>query len=221
MDVIAIEDLDRAARAVEEGRLVVLPTRRWYMLCASALRRDVCDRIFSGKGRARTKSLAFVLPSKELANELFVMPPYASRLAAAFWPGDLALVLTWRDVDYGRAREAVGVPAALVMMDPGALGVLARQTAVPIAATTVNVSNPSDTRALGPAITIEEVQQFVDESGLEVAYCVDGGICPLAHHLTVVDCTGGAPVITRQGVVHERAIHAALTAGAWRSNARG
>lgn len=55
-----------------------------------------------------------------------------------------------------------------------------------------------------------EGQLFVAEAGIEVAYCVDGGVCPL--HLTVIDCTSSEAVLVRSGVVHERAIKEALAA---------
>jgi L-threonylcarbamoyladenylate synthase len=97
-------------------------------------------------------------------------------------------------------------------MDPGLLGELARMCRVPVAATTANISDPNNTTAPGPAITAVEVQQFVAEADIRVAYCIEGGVCPLAQHLTVVDCTGNDVEIVRHGVVHERAIRVALAA---------
>ncbi|AYF30434.1 translation factor Sua5 [Micromonospora tulbaghiae] len=211
MEVISADDLNLAIRAVEAGELVVLPTRRWYMICANASDRDACDRIFAGKGRARSKSLAYMLPHHAAAHDQFIMPPYAHLLASAFWPGDLAMILPWRDIRLGRKHEPVGVPNALVTMDSGPLGELALKSQVPIAATTANISDPSNTNAAGPAITTADVQQFVSEAGIDVAYCLDGGVCPLAHHLTIVDCTGTAPMLIRSGVVHQRSIQAAIT----------
>jgi len=214
MRLISPDQLDLAVQAVAAGELVALPTRRWYMICASASDPDACERVFAGKGRPRSKSLAYVLPHLAAADDLFVMTPQAHQLASAFWPGDLAMILPWRDIDLGRQHEAVGLPNALVTLDPGPLGELALRSPVPIAATTVNVSDPANTDAAGPAITTAEVQQFLAEAGVDVAYCVDGGICPLAQHLTVVDCTGPGPRLIRSGVVHERAIKAAVAAAA-------
>lgn len=208
MRIISVDDLDCAVRAVEAGELVVLPTRRWYMICANARDRGACDRIFLGKGRARSKSLAYILTNHRAADELFIMTRHARQLASAFWPGDLAMILPWRDINSG--YETVGVPNALVTLDGGSLGQLALRSSVPIAASTVNISDPAQTAAMGPAITVAEVQDFVTETGIEIAYCVDGGICHLANHLTVVDCTATEAVLIRSGAVHERAIYAAL-----------
>lgn len=105
----------------------------------------------------------------------------------------------------------MGTPAALVTQAPGTLGELSTKARVPIAATTVNVSGAID-EGPGPAITVGEVRQFLTESGIASATVIDGGICPTADHLTIVDCADDAPRIVRHGVVHERAIAAALVA---------
>ncbi|MDG4793477.1 Sua5/YciO/YrdC/YwlC family protein [Micromonospora sp. WMMD1082] len=210
MKLIFPDELNLAVQAIEAGGLVVVPTHRWYMICANARDREACNRIYAGKGRPRSKSLAYVLPSRIAADDLFVMTPAAHRLAAAFWPGDLAMFLRWRDLDHAQRHEPVGVPNALVTLDPGLLGQLAEQCTVPIAATTANRSDPSSTT--GPAITAEEVQQFVTEAGINVAYCINGGISPLAHHLTIIDCTEPHAKIVRSGVVHDRAVNAAIAA---------
>jgi L-threonylcarbamoyladenylate synthase len=87
-------------------------------------------------------------------------------------------------------------------MDPGPLGALARRSTVPVAATTVNIFESTATDALGPATTTAEVRQFVAEVGVGVAYYVEGGICPLAQHLTVVDGSGKGHAVVQPGVVH-------------------
>ncbi len=57
---------------------------------------------------------------------------------------------------------------------------------------------------------MEEVGDFLQASGMKVAFCVDGGICPAANHLTIVDDTDEETRVIRTGLVHERAITAAL-----------
>lgn len=209
MKMITSGDLDLAVEAIEAGELVIAPTRRWYMICADASDDDACARVFAGKQRSSAKPLAYVLPTTAAAHEPFIMSAPAQQLATAFWPGDLALVLPWRDRALGERHRAVGTTHALVTSDPGVLGELANRSRAPIAATTASISS-SDTASPGPAITTEEVRWFLDTTALQVAYCIEGGISPLAHHLTIVDCTGPHPEITRTGAIHERAIEAAL-----------
>ena len=212
MRMISSDDLDLAVEAIESGELAILPTRRWYMICANASDHAACARIFTGKARPQSKPLALVLPHADLANDLFVTTPHSRQLASEFWPGDLALFLRWRVSVDGRTHAPVGESHALVTMDPGVLGELARRSSVPIAATTANISEVTGSTPAGPAITTAEVEQFVADAAIEVAYCVEGGICPLAHHLTIVDCTTADARIVRSGVIHDRAVAAAITA---------
>jgi hypothetical protein len=76
------------------------------MICANARDRNAYDRVFAGKGRTRSKSLAFAVPDLATADDLFIMTPPARQLASAFWPGDLAMILPWRDVEFGHAHES-------------------------------------------------------------------------------------------------------------------
>src|SRR4051795_11721135 len=97
MRIVTSSDLDLAARAIEAGELVVVPTERWYMLCCDASNPGACARIFTTKKRPPDKSLLFVAPSPEAVRQRFSVAKEAELLAAAFWPGDLALLLPWRD----------------------------------------------------------------------------------------------------------------------------
>jgi L-threonylcarbamoyladenylate synthase len=57
MRIVAPSEIDLAAQAVEAGRLVIVPTSRWYMICCDASNTDACDRIFAAKQRPADKSL--------------------------------------------------------------------------------------------------------------------------------------------------------------------
>jgi L-threonylcarbamoyladenylate synthase len=211
MKVIQPGDLAVAAAALAAGQLVAVPTDRWYMICANAADSRACARIFAGKRRPQTKSLAYVATDASTAADLFLMSEQADRLAESLWPGHLAMILPWRDHAAGERHAAVGTPNALVTCDPGVLGTLAATCSVPIAATTVNVSGDSGATGAGPAVSVREVRAFADKTGTKIAFCIDGGTCPLANHMTIVDCTTDQATITRVGVVHERAILDALT----------
>jgi L-threonylcarbamoyladenylate synthase len=215
MRVIGSAQLDQAAASVKAGGLVIVPTRRWYMICADARNSEACGRIYSGKQRPPNKPLALVLSSRESVRKPFVLNSDADRLIEAFWPGDLALMLPWRrylDRRDGAVERcgAVGTPNALVVHESGVLGELAALADVPIAATTANISGVPGGPGTGPAISLNEVRGFLEESRIDVTLCVEGGICPTAHHLTIVDCTGHDARILRTGLVHQRAIEVAL-----------
>ncbi|MFI5642758.1 L-threonylcarbamoyladenylate synthase [Streptomyces goshikiensis] len=208
MQVIASTDIDTAAAAIEAGRLVVVPTARWYMICADAATPDACKAILEGKQRPKNKPLALVVPDQGRARDLLHFSPDAERLAAAFWPGDLALFLPWRGPADANRYTVVGSPA-LTTHAPGPLGALARAVPGLLAATTVNVSGDAGPDDRGPAITLAEVEGFLTESGLD-AIVMDGGVCPAANHLTIVDCASDQTHLVRAGLVHPRALASIL-----------
>jgi L-threonylcarbamoyladenylate synthase len=47
-------------------------------------------------------------------------------------------------------------------------------------------------------------------SGLTAVAAIDGGVCPAASHMTIIDCSGKDASLVRAGMVHQRAIAAAL-----------
>ncbi|MFF4802284.1 L-threonylcarbamoyladenylate synthase [Streptomyces sp. NPDC001351] len=209
MRVIGPENLDAAAQAIEGGGLVIVPTRRWYMICADASNAQACDSIITGKRRPSGKPLAYVAPSASPWEDVFTFSPEARRLAAAFWPGDLALLLPWKSSEDATRYAAVGSPA-LVTVAPGFLGDLASAVKGPLAATTANISGDAGPNDPGPAITVDQVHTFLAASGLEPDVIVDGGVCPAANHMTIVDCYTPQPRLVRTGLIHQRSISAAL-----------
>ncbi|GAA2507307.1 L-threonylcarbamoyladenylate synthase [Streptomyces gobitricini] len=209
MQIVTPQDIDLAARAIESGELVIVPTSRWYMICADASNAQACDSIFKGKRRPGAKSLAYVAPSLASCQEHFKLGAEAERLATMFWPGDLALLLPWRSPEDAARHTGVGSPA-LTTVAPGVLGALASEAKVPVAATTANISGDAGPADLGPAVTIEEVHDFLAASGLTPSVIVDGGVCPAANHMTIVDCFTPEAKLVRTGLVHQRAVSAAL-----------
>ncbi|GGJ90516.1 hypothetical protein GCM10010123_20430 [Pilimelia anulata] len=206
MKTIPERDLAVAAAALDAGRIVIVPTARWYMICADATNPTACQTIFTTKHRPTSKSMVYIAPTAARALATFQLNAAALALADEFWPGDLALLLPWRPDT--TPLTAVGCEHALVTVAPGVLGRIAAAAARPIAATTVNISGPIT--APGPAITAKQAADFVHTTGIDVAYLIDGGTSPLANHLTIVDCTQPAPRTVRPGVIHQRAVDATL-----------
>lgn len=202
--------LREAAEALAAGELVVIPTARWYMVCANAADPVACRRIFRAKRRPSARSLVHVAPSIEACRSLYSLNTAAEKLIEAFWPGDLALMLPWLRPEDSEQHRAVGSPA-LVTLAPGVLGALAKASTVPIAATSVNVSAAARPGSPLPAITMDEVRGFFTGASEQPAVIIDGGICPAAAHLTIVDCaTAQHPRLVRHGLVHQIALEAAL-----------
>ncbi len=140
-----IEALELAAACIKNGGLVVFPTETVYGLGGNALDADAARRIYAAKGRPSDNPLIIHIDDVDRAeaychtNELFY------RLACAFWPGPLTMIMPKRDcipdsVTGGLATVAVRLPA-----DPVA-NALIRLAGVPIAAPSANLSgHPSPT----------------------------------------------------------------------------
>lgn len=209
MKVATAAQVAECADAVDAGKIVAVPTRRWYMLCADSANAAACRQIFDCKGRSASKSLALVMPSNAAVEARFAMSPEARRLAEQLWPGDLALLLPWAAPPAGGGPWWLGSSAAMVTRDPWVLGDLAALTRNPPATAVVSRSDAADPEGRQPALSPAEVRGFVQRTGAPVEILLDGGICPLGRGLTVMDCCA-APRMTREGAVHPRAISAVL-----------
>jgi tRNA A37 threonylcarbamoyladenosine synthetase subunit TsaC/SUA5/YrdC len=208
------DHLAEAAAALRAGHVIAVPTPRWYMLCAAADNPAACRAIFTAKRRPAEKPLLLVLGRPGDTERLCQANAEARALIDGLWPGELALRLPWRDMRTRAAYPAIGDPA-LVQCAGGVLGRLARR-AGPIAAASLSISTPSAADDDRPALTLDEAGAFITATGAPVVGIIDGGICPHARHLTIVDCltardAGPGAHIIREGTVHPRAITAALT----------
>ena len=193
--------LEHAARVVADGGLVAFPTETVYGLGANALDPRAIARIFSAKGRPGFNPIiAHVGTIAEAQGLVRNWPSHAERLAAAFWPGPLTLVLPKRD--HVPDALTAGAPAVAVRLPshPVALGLI-RAAGVPIAAPSANRSS-----AISPT-TAEHVARSL---GSRVDLILDGGPTGVGIESTVVDLTGSAPRILRPGPIGQGEIEALI-----------
>jgi L-threonylcarbamoyladenylate synthase len=196
------EALALAAEALDAGQLIIYPTDTLYALGCRADAGEAVRRVRDAKGREAGKALPLVAADLEQVGALCrSMSPEARRLAAAYWPGPLTLVLeaglgVAEEVTAGAAGVAVRVPA-----HPLLLRLCARVG--PLVSTSANRSGSA------PPRTCEEA---VAQVGFAAAIALDGG--PGGDRpSTIVDLTGGAPRLLRAGAVAWDAIRATLRGG--------
>lgn len=209
MKVLPEAEAAQTVAVLDAGGIVVLPTRRWYMLCADSTNAEACRRLFEGKGRPSTKPLALVMASDAAVAAEFSFSSTARRLAEGLWPGDLALLLPWLKPESAQERGWLGTQTAMVTRDPGVLGKVAAMTRNPPAVTVVSRSDGQDAEERQPALSPAEVRRFAECTSTPVDMLVDGGVCPLGRGLTVVDCSS-TPRLVREGAVHARAVSQVL-----------
>jgi L-threonylcarbamoyladenylate synthase len=191
----------RAVELLRAGQLVALPTETVYGLAANAWNPDAVRQIFEVKGRPPHNPIIVHVASLDLAKRCVSdWPPLAGKLAAAFWPGPLTLVLP-------RAPEIPDVVTA----GGGTVGVrwpshpfvqaVIRACDFPLAAPSANRSNQvSPTNA-------EHVRK--DLAG-RIPLIVDGGQSQVGIESTVIDLTGSPPRVLRPGMVHRESLIAVI-----------
>jgi L-threonylcarbamoyladenylate synthase len=187
---------------LREGRLVAFPTETVYGLGGDATNGLAVAAIFTAKGRPRFNPLIVHLADAALAHEHVAMTPLAERLAAAFWPGPLTLVLQRRADSPLSDLVSAGLDSvALRVPDHPIARALLKVTARPLAAPSANRSgHVSPTRA-------EHVEA---DLGDRVAMILDGGATAHGLESTVIDARGEAPILLRPGAIPAETIEAVL-----------
>jgi L-threonylcarbamoyladenylate synthase len=191
-----------AAAALARGALVGLPTETVYALAGDATNTNAVTAIFESKSRPRFNPLIVHARSVKHAKTLAIMSPTATRLAEAFWPGPLTLVLPIRRpspvadlVTAGLDTIAVRVPG-----HPVARALLSA-FGKPVAA-------PSANRSGGVSPTT--AAHVAADLGDKVALVLDGGDATVGVESSIVGLAGPAPRYLRPGGIARADLEAVL-----------
>jgi L-threonylcarbamoyladenylate synthase len=189
--------LAAAVAALRRGDPVVFPTETVYGLGANALDPIAVSRIFAIKGRPADNPLIVHVLDEAAARRLVTAwPDAAHRLAEAFWPGPLTLVLPKAPAVPSITTAGLDSVAVRAPAHPVARALL-RAAGVPLAAPSANTSGrPSPTR----------VEHARDDLGDRVAIYLDGGPTDLGLESAVVDLRGETARLLRPGALAREAI---------------
>lgn len=192
------------ARAVERlraGGLVAFPTETVYGLGADALSERAVSAVFALKGRPSHNPLIVHVDGPAMALRVCAAwPDDAEKLAAAFWPGPLSIVLP-RAAAVPDLVTAGGPSVAVRCPDhPLTLGLL-RAFGGPLVGPSANPSG-----RVSPTTAAHVRAAFTDEQVM----VLDGGPCRAGIESTVVSLTGPRPRVLRPGVIGAAAIAAVL-----------
>lgn len=199
--LVADAAVQAAARCLQQGGLLGLPTETVYGLAADAGQPAAVARIFGAKGRPANHPLIVHLPpawESGVAHHAAHVPAFARALMQAFWPGPLTLILPRRD---GVAEAAAGGQASVGLRCPAhpvAQAVLTAAQALGV----LGVAAPSANRfgRVSPT-TADHVLQEFPHLGAEQLTVLDGGGCDVGIESTIVDATRGVPVLLRPGML--------------------
>ena len=190
-----------AARLLQQGELVALPTETVYGIAADARNGAAVRKIFAAKGRPQDNPLIVHICGMQMLRGIVAeVPPRARKLAAAFWPGPLTMVMP-------RGEEVSDVTCAgldtvgVRMPSHPVVQAVIRASGVAFAAPSANLSGkPSPTNA----------QDTLADMDGRLPLILDGGESAVGVESTVVSVAGEHPVLLRPGYITKEQMEAVL-----------
>ncbi|HCC01465.1 MAG TPA: threonylcarbamoyl-AMP synthase [Ruminococcaceae bacterium] len=191
----------RAAQILRSGGLVGMPTETVYGLAANALNGKAVAKIFAAKGRpADNPLIVHISAFQQIYNLVKEVPDSAKKLAEAFWPGPLTMVLPKAacipdEVSAGLPTVAVRFPS-----HPAAQRIIS-ESGLPLAAPSANTSGrPSPTTA----------QHVLHDLSGKIDAVLDGGPCGVGVESTVITLADCPPRLLRPGGITLEQLRAVL-----------
>lgn len=185
-------NLDRAASILRQGGIVAMPTETVYGLAADAANDDAVLKLYETKGRPRFNPLIAHCADLEMAQDIAEFPPLALKLAEAFWPGPLTLVLPCKaDAALSDLVTAGLKTVGLRVPDHPVAQALIGKVGRPLAAPSANPSG-----RLSPTTAEAVIAGFDGKVPV-----LDGGPCRSGVESTIIAVDGATLVQLRPGAV--------------------
>lgn len=195
------EAAEAAVAALRAGALVALPTETVYGLAADAANGEAVARIFAAKGRPRFNPLICHVTGAEMAQRYGVLDARAMRLAKAFWPGPLSLVVPLAENAPVHPLATAGLSTVALRAPRGIAQAVIAAFGGALAAPSANLSGHlSPTRA----------EHVIEQIGDAITLVLDAGPCAVGLESTIVSLAGEEPRLLRPGGVPAEAIEAVL-----------
>jgi L-threonylcarbamoyladenylate synthase len=184
------KDILKAAQLLEQGKLVAIPTETVYGLASNALDTTAVAGIFRAKNRPTFDPLIIHTYSIEKAKEYVrEFPLDLERLAEAYWPGPLTILLPKKNVipdlvTSGLDKVAIRIPNHSLTLE------LLQQINFPLAAPSANPFG---------YVSPTKPEHVNKQLGNEVDYILDGGPCEVGIESTIVGMENGKVCVYRLG----------------------
>ncbi len=195
------DDIRYAGSVIKNGGLVGFPTETVYGLGANALEGEAVKKIFAAKGRPSDNPLIVHISRIEQWKTLVTeIPENALKLAEAFWPGPLTVIL---DKTSAVPYETSGKLETVAVRMPGdeTARRLIDAAGVPIAAPSANTSGkPSPTTA----------KHVFDDMNGRIDAIIDGGNCGVGVESTVITLATEVPTLLRPGGITPEMLESVL-----------
>ena len=192
----------RAAALLRAGELAAFGTETVYGLGADATNAGAVAAVFDAKGRPHFNPLICHFPNSDSAFANVEPSDVALRLATAFWPGPLTLVLPRRITCPVALLAGAGLETLAVRVPAHATALaLLRAVGRPVAAPSANRSGQ---------VSPTTAAHVLEALGGRIAAVLDSGPCPVGVESTVLDLTGSRPFLLRPGGATREAIEAVV-----------
>ncbi|MDX8524389.1 L-threonylcarbamoyladenylate synthase [Mesorhizobium sp. MSK_1335] len=199
-EILAVgEAMEQALALLEGGDVVAIPTETVYGLAGDATNGVAVARIFEAKGRPRFNPLIAHVADRAMANRIAGFDPLSAKLAEAFWPGPLTLVLPRRVDNSIHPLVTAGLDTIALRMPQGFGGELIARLGRPLAAPSANSSGK---------ISGTTAQAVAADLGDRIKLVVDGGATPVGLESTIVKVEHGKLRLLRPGGIGAEEIEA-------------
>ena len=196
-----LTDIEAAAAILRAGGLVAVPTETVYGLAADATQEKAVQANYDAKGRPETKPLNVLVDGMDMVESVCRdIPGDAYKLAQAFWPGPLTMIL-WGNGSLPPIVPAGGETQGVRCPDhPDTLAVI-RALGRPLACPSANLSgHPSPKSA----------EDVLAQLGGRIDAVLDGGTCAVGVESTILDLTVAPYRILRRGGLSREVIERVL-----------
>ncbi len=195
------KSIEYAGKLLRAGEIVAIPTETVYGIAADCTSAQAVEKIFIAKGRPQDNPLIVHIASLDMLDGVVAsFPAQAQKLAQAFWPGALTLILPRGERICNATCAGLDSVGVRFPAHPVAQAVI-KAAGVPLSAPSANLSGkPSPT-------TAEDV--FADMDG-RLPLILDGGACKAGVESTVLSLLKEPPILLRPGVVTKEQIEGVL-----------
>lgn len=196
MNTLVLDEhqIETAAKILQSGGIVGIPTETVYGLAADALNGAAVAKIFQAKGRPMDNPLiVHIADFSDIERYHLVreIPESAKKLAAAFWPGPLTMIMKRTDIIPAEVSAGLDTVAVRLPAHPVAQAVI-KAAATPLAAPSANLSgSPSPTTA----------RHVLNDMNGKIDAVLDGGASEVGVESTVITLAEGVPRVLRPGGV--------------------
>lgn len=189
------DKLARAGKIIKDGGLVAFPTETVYGLGGDALNPESSKKIYAAKGRPSDNPLiVHIADMQQLEKIVQSIPESAKKLADAFWPGPLTMIMKKSDLVPRQTTGGLDTVAVRMPDHPLAL-IFIKEAGGYVAAPSANLSGkPSPTKA-------DHVIQDMDGRIDMILRADNKAVGMIGIESTIIDLTGDVPMILRPGYI--------------------